>query len=477
MRLGLRALGGVVLILAISTAVAMLVRPFRGEVSGALVLVLGITIAGARLGLFAALTAAAASFLLYNFYFAEPVLQLRLTAVSDFAPLVIFNVSAIIAGLMAGRVREEAEASSAANVSLVTLLDVTQSLQAAISVEDIFDALKSDAGTAAGIKLLPSKPGLPPQSGVGADQNGSASISTEALGGTISVPHLMRIACGGQNIEMIVAPAGLRPEGEAAFCSAIATMVALALERATLSGRVAQAEALARTELLKTTLLSAVSHDLRTPLTTINASASTIIRYGDKLEKLVADELLQTIVDESGRLNRLTGNLLEMTRLESGQPLRSELVSVSDILDAAVRRVQPRLGQRRIERDDGRDCVVLAESSLFELVLMNVLDNAILYSSDSTRIRIALSHDDQTCRIEVADEGRGIPPDELERVFERFHRIHSASESPAGTGLGLAIAKAFVHACGGQISARTPGIGLRGSTISISLPLACGEHE
>lgn len=475
MRIGARTLVAVALIVGLSTAVAVLVRPFRGEASGALVFVIGITIAGARFGLLAALVTAAASFLLYNFYFAEPVLELRLTSVSDFAPLVIFNVSAIIAGLIAGRVRDEAEASAAANVSLVTLLQVTEALQAAIGVADIRRALSSPAAAEAGIRLLPrsASPG-----GIEADNAAplpKARVSEVALLEGADAFPAARIECGAERIELAIVPAGLRPEAQAAFASAIANMVGLALERATLSGRVVEAEALARLETLKSALLSSVSHDLRTPLTTISASASTIIQYRDQLARPVEDELLTTIVDESDRLNRLTGNLLEMTKLESGQPLKMDVVSVADVVNSAVRRIGPRLGTRRVDFAHHADCTVLADPSLFEIVIMNVLENAILYSPVATRIEIGLIHCEGVCRLTVADEGCGVPADELERIFERFHRVENALHAPRGTGLGLAIAKGFVSACGGQILAAVPGIGERGTRVTISLPLARPE--
>jgi two-component system sensor histidine kinase KdpD len=119
--------------------------------------------------------------------------------------------------------------------------------------------------------------------------------------------------------------------------------------------------------------------------------------------------------------------------------------------------------------------LVNADAALFELVLVNVLDNAILYSDDGTRICIEAYSEPDRCRITIADEGQGIPREDVDRIFERFYRISRSERSPRGSGLGLAIAKGFVEALGGSIEASTPGIGDRGTCITIHLPVA-GEN-
>jgi two-component system sensor histidine kinase KdpD len=184
--------------------------------------------------------------------------------------------------------------------------------------------------------------------------------------------------------------------------------------------------------------------------------------------------LLRGIIDECERLNRYTANLLEMSRLEGGQTLaRLQTLGVEEILSTVTQRIRARAGNRKIERV-AADAYLLvnAVAALFELVLVNVLDNAILYSNDGTRISIEARAENGACRITVADEGQGIPPEDLDRIFRRFYRVSRAEPSPRGSGLGLAIAKGFVEALGGRIEARTPGIGDRGARIIIHLPLA-----
>lgn len=138
-----------------------------------------------------------------------------------------------------------------------------------------------------------------------------------------------------------------------------------------------------------------------------------------------------------------------------------------------MQRVRPRAGDRQIVRrasDD--DLLVTVDAAMFELVLVNVLDNAVIYSENGTRIDVDVRREGDYCVISITDEGQGIPPDDLERVFTRFYRVSRPHASPRGSGLGLAIAKGFVEALGGRISAASPGPGGRGATITIMLPLA-----
>lgn len=449
---------------------AFLARPARGEASGALLFVLGITLAGATMGLGAALLAAMASFPLYNFYFAEPVLTFRFDTIDDFAPLVIFNLTAVISGILAGRVRDRAEAAAAANASLVALLEISRALQSAVRFEDIERVLSGAAAEAVGIRLLPLS--VQP-----ATRNAEVDRTDTRVRTIMPARHgndidFYRLECGAHALELALLADESQRDTEATLGSALANLIALAMERAALSERITETEAMARTEDLKSALLSSVSHDLRTPLATIQASASSLIDYGDKLERDVAQGLLRSIIDESERLNRFTANLLQMTRLEAGQPWPSaQIVSVSDMLSAAVRRLRPRAGERLIERHEERDCFVFADTALFELALLNVLENAILYSPDGSRIAVELIRSGEMCVIEVADEGSGIPTAELGRVFDRFYRVDSPEPMPRGSGLGLAIARGFVQAFGGDIAALVPGLDGRGTRIRIRLPL------
>jgi two-component system sensor histidine kinase KdpD len=479
LHLGMRDLLATAMIIALSSVAAFALTPDLGEVAGALIFVLGITLAGALSGLAAGLIAAVVAFLLYNFYLTEPVLTLRLASGRDIAPLIVFNLCAAVAGVLAGQLKDRAQAASRSNRQLSGLLRISQALQLAARVKDVAVALSEVAPAELGMRIAlfgPRGDGLAPldeQPRPGAWRDlAAAAITDEAVRDGMLVAYRLDGSQGLIGV-MLVEQADSAPL-EPAFAAALVNLAALALERAALSERIAETRAAARTEELKTALLSSVSHDFRTPLTAIAASASSLIDYREQLDLETSLRLLRGIVEECERLNRYTGNLLEMSRLEAGQsPTDLQILSVSELLGAAIQRVRPRAGKRRIVRAPGdADLLVRADAALFDLVLANVLDNAILYSADGSRIEIETREDDGHCRIAVADEGQGIPAADIDRVFDRFHRVRRPAHSPPGSGLGLAIARGFVEALGGTIAASTPGIGDTGTRIVIRLPLA-----
>lgn len=466
-------------IVLLSAVVAFAVRSERGEVAGALAFILGTVLAGAVAGLGAGLIAATATFLLYNFYFAEPVLTLRLTTGSDIAPLLAFNLCALVSGVLAGRLKDRARAADRAKGRLVALLRASQALQSALTLAEIASLLADG-------QLEPDLHGrlaILKEGGL-VSANGGMLAPAEVEVAAKAVERAEPVVCEGELAAFCLSgsegPLGVLVLGqtvaslfEPTFLSALVNLLALAMERAVLSQSVAQAEAKVMTEQFKSVLLSSVSHDFRTPLATITASASSLIAYGDRLDGATSAGLLRRIVEESEALDRYAGNLLEMTRVEAGQsPEPLQTLSASEVVTAAIRRVRPRAGGRTIERSRlETDLLVRADAALFELVLVNVLENAILYSEDGARIQVGIAHEAGACRIVVADEGFGIPAEDLRRVFERFYRVSRGGRAPRGSGLGLAIAKGFVEALGGHIEAQIPGIGERGSRIVISLPL------
>jgi two-component system sensor histidine kinase KdpD len=180
----------------------------------------------------------------------------------------------------------------------------------------------------------------------------------------------------------------------------------------------------------------------------------------------------QSIREEAERLNRYVGDLLDMTRLEGGAiSPRAESTDLRDVVSAATDRVVRRLGKRNLQRDFPETLsVVPADPALLEQALTNILDNAIAYSPDASRIEAAVYEDQSNVVISIEDEGRGIPTAQLQQVFERFRRLDEASDRGKGTGLGLAIAKGFVEAMGGRIAAASPIHDGRGTRILISLP-------
>lgn len=481
MTLDRRGLLLTLIVVIVSALAANFVASHYGEVPAALVFMLGVTLAGALGGLASGLIGAVAAFLIFNFFVSEPALTFRVATGRDLAPLVIFNLCAVVTGILAGRLRDRSEAARASNAQLVNLLTLSRGLQSAARIPDIISALDhlADPTPGARMTLFRADHGLFEHlgpSGTNAEVESLAAALAGSEKKTVAARSLVGVRLDGSEGTIgILVLQGPRVGGiDPAFLDAFGGIVALALERAILSEQIAERGAAARAEELKTALLSSVSHDFRTPLTAISASASSLLAYRDKFDPETSERFLRQIVDDCERLNRYTANLLEMSKLEAGgNPASSQILSVAEMVGVAVQRVRPRVGNRIIRSlFADPDLLIIANPALFELVLINVLDNAILYSADGTYIVIMAKRDGEQCRISIADEGCGIPQADLPRVFERFYRVRRAEASPRGSGLGLAIAKGFVEALEGSISAHVPGVADSGTTIEIKLPCA-----
>jgi two-component system sensor histidine kinase KdpD len=254
-----------------------------------------------------------------------------------------------------------------------------------------------------------------------------------------------------------------------------AAQTALAIERVALVDEAQHAHLRSETERLRNSLLSAVSHDLRTPLATITGSASALVEHGAELDAAAQRELAQAIHEEADRLNRLVQNLLEMTRLESGGiRVGKDWEPLEEVVGSALARVEKRLGDRRVDIQLPPDLpLVPLDPLLIEQVLINILDNAIKYTPAGSPIESA-STEDREVHVVVADRGPGFEPGEETLVFEKFYRGHAAG-TRSGAGLGLAIARGIVEAHGGQITAETRAGG--GALFRFSLPLAAAPPE
>jgi two-component system sensor histidine kinase KdpD len=229
------------------------------------------------------------------------------------------------------------------------------------------------------------------------------------------------------------------------------------------------AEVRAETERLRSSLLSSVSHDLRTPLATITGAVSTVLESGERLDPTTRRELLESARDEAERLNRLVHNLLQMTRLESGTfRLHTDWHPMEEVIGAALGRCASRLGDRPITTRIPADLPLVAiDDVLIEQVLMNLLDNALKYSPAGTPLAIAVGTTNGVVNVEVADQGPGVPPGEERRVFEKFYRGEAGRGR--GAGLGLAICQGIVRAHGGAIHAENLPSG--GLAVRFTLPL------
>jgi len=254
------------------------------------------------------------------------------------------------------------------------------------------------------------------------------------------------------------------------FLGSYANLAAIALERAVFSERMREVRALERSEELKSALLSSVSHDFRTPLSAISASASSLREFEQQISAEQRDFFLATILVECNRLNNYTANLLEISKLESGSTPPAQILDINDVVSAVVGQPYIRSADRIIEINVPVGVLVRANAMLFELALSNIVTNSIDFSGPGSRILMSAERIDSQIILEVKDEGSGILAEDLTRVFDKFHRTTSAGGKSGGSGLGLAIARGFVVATGGSIWADSPGIGEKGATIGMNIP-------
>ena len=233
-----------------------------------------------------------------------------------------------------------------------------------------------------------------------------------------------------------------------------------------------RAQVEAETERTRSSLLSAVSHDFRTPLSTIVAAGTTLLDHGSSLSSDDARELVSAMVTESERLSRLVQNLLAATRLESSSiELCRTPEAIEELVASAVQRIKASFASRSIDVAISSDLPwVLVDPALVEQVVINLLENAARYSDPTTPILVSAQLADQELVVQVADRGPGIPEEDIHKVFEKFYRGKTAQKRDGGAGLGLTICRAIVRLHGGRITILNRKDG--GAVLEFTLPLA-----
>jgi two-component system sensor histidine kinase KdpD len=296
-----------------------------------------------------------------------------------------------------------------------------------------------------------------------------AGLGTDTLPGAEAL-HVPVPGSGGTLGVLAVRPdpalLPLRPE-HVDLLETLARLVGSPLERARLAQDAERARVEIEGERLRNTLLSSVSHDLRTPLAAITGAATGLLE-AEAVGSADRRELAETIAEESERLDRLVGNLLDMTRLESGHlRLQREWHSAEELVGGALARMEKALSQHKVATTVPADLpLVSVDAPLVERVLVNLLDNAVKYTPPGANIWVSAAARPDAVELEVADDGPGLPAGQEEKVFEKFFR--AAPSQRRGFGLGLAICRAIVAVHGGEIQARNREAG--GVSFRFTLP-------
>ncbi len=262
----------------------------------------------------------------------------------------------------------------------------------------------------------------------------------------------------------------LTPE-QRRLLDSFASLAAVAIERVQLAEAARNVQVHEAAEKLQTALLNSISHDLRTPLVSITGALSSLQDDGTDLSSETRRSLIENAGEEAERLNRIVGNLLDMTRLEAGaMQVHKQPGEVQDLIGTALEQMHGRLGQDVVTVEVPADLpMVPMDFGLMVQVLVNVIDNALKYSPPGSPLEIRAGVVADQMQIEILDRGIGIPPDDLEHVFDKFYRVQRP-QSVSGTGMGLSICKGIVEAHGGRIKAENRAGG--GTIIQLDLPLA-----
>ncbi len=448
-----------------------------------------------RFGLWAAIMAAFLSFLAFDFFFVEPDYDFAISEPQEILALLVFLVVAVITGLLAGRVREH-------SIQLTQRIDATRSLfefsrkvSGAATLDDVAWVATAQAQKALGaqcvVALAPQEGELrlaaawPPLDALEVGEMSAARWAfekAEAAGWrTGTLPNVRFQFRPLTTPRGVVGVCGVQPKKmdeplsaqEDRTLSAILDQTAIAIDRAQLIDKSIHAAALEENEKLRTTLLSSISHDLRTPLASITGAVTSLRELGDKMSGSERQDLLASIEEESGRLSRFVKNLLDMSRIEAGAlETRRDWVDVGDAIRAATQRI-------RKVFPDGKVIVsvapslpfIRADANLLQQVLFNLLDNAHKYGGGAA-VSVHARQEGGDLVVTVTDEGPGIKPSDLERIFEKFYRGGRPDGRKAGTGLGLSICRGLVEAMGGTISAQSPALRRRGTRMILRFPAA-----
>ena len=455
-------------------AMALVLHDVLGIASIALAFLTAVLASAVMYGLLPSLLACLAAVLAYNFFFLPPLYTFTIADPENVVALFFFAVVAVIASNLAARVRSQAIVARQRARTAEELYQFSRKLAVAANLDDLLWATVHQIALMLKVRvviLLPTngsvavRAGFPPDDELDAadiaaakwswEKNRAAGRGADTLPGAKRLFLPMQTGRGPVGVIGIDSdePGPLLTPDQRRLLDALADQAALAIERVNLVEDVDRARLEAERDRLRQALLTSISHDLRTPLASILGSATSLA--GGQVPETMRDTLVRTIQEEAERLNRFIGNLLDMTRIESG-PLkpRTGLADISDVVGAALQRAGKILAQHRVQLDLAPDLPMLElDMVLFEQVLFNLLDNAGKYAPPGSLIRLRAWRTDGRVCLQVIDEGDGIAETDRERIFEKFYRARGADTGRAGTGLGLAICRGFVEAMGGTISA------------------------
>ena len=490
----LRSASAAVLTMAAAVIVGIELEKWVSTRGIALIFIVAVVVCASRMGFAAGIFSAVAAFLALNFFFIEPRHTFAIADEKELFSLGIFLVVAAITGSLAGRLREQAVRANRRADMLQLLSDFSARLSAATRENGILAALTEHASKAVegpaalfrqdgGIPVLETT--FPTGITIGPDEAQSAELVFRkghpimaAAPGWAGGRFEFRFVDRERLPDWVIA---LAPRGgnKAMALDAervVATLLdqaAQAVERLRFAKASEAALALAQEEKLRSTLLSSVSHDLRTPLTAILGSATTLRQFGGAMPAVAQEELLGAIEGEARRLTRQVDNLLGMTRLQSGLRLRKEWADLKEIIQASVTAIRVSAPDLSVDiAFDGETPLLKCDAVLLGQAFYNLLENAAKFSPSGEPVLISCGSAPDGIEVKVTDYGAGISAADLPFVFDKFFSAAPAAGGRRGAGLGLAIARGIVGEMGGAIRAVSPGASGKGAEMIVTLPVS-----
>ncbi|MFN8411103.1 MAG: sensor histidine kinase KdpD [Anaerolineales bacterium] len=484
-------------LVGLSTLLSFFVRGSLEPANLVMLYLVSVVISAIYLGRGPSLLAAITSVLAFDFFIIPPYFTFAVSDTQYIITFVVLFVISLVISSLTARVREQADSAILREKQTSALYNLGRDLTSATDLKHIADIIISHIGSAFErdvaiflpvnkqlLAFASSKSYIP-------DEN-ELAVATWAFEhdepagrGTDTLPAAPLRCVPLKTANNIIGVLGLRPKDASTFLTpeqrqtlaAFTNQSALAIERASLVDQARQAELLQATEKLQTALLNSISHDLRTPLVSITGALTSLDEQSDSLNNENRQSLIVTAREEADRLNRLVGNLLSMTRIESGAiKLHTEPGDIQDVVGTALEQLGKRVVHHHIQVNVADDFPLIPmDFTLIVQVVVNLLENAVKYSPINSLIEVSTAVvDGNKARLQIADRGVGIPSDDLIRIFDKFYRVQRP-ENVSGTGLGLSISKGIVEAHQGMIDARNREGG--GTIVSVELPIYQKQEE
>ncbi len=448
-------------------------------------------------GVWPAIYASLLSFLAYNFFFIEPIYTFTVAEPYELLALVIFLAIAVITSAVAGRAREQARISSGRVRAMRRLYEFTRRLSGLATLDSLAEGAASEIHASLGravVVLLAQGEDLvltaawPPEDELDAAPMTAArwaySHNEPAGADTATLPiipwYFIPLRIGNKTLGVIgIANAKDAPllDSEArALLDTLSEQTAAALERASLAREMVSAKTATETERVRNTLLASVSHDFRTPLSSILGSATSLIDYGDKIDAAAQKDLLGQIKAEAEDLDEMVRNLLAITRIDAGAlELRRDWLDLREVVERVVNAARRHGARQKFEVNLPPELpLVRADATLAEQAIGNVIANAVAHTPPDTHVVVDGSVASDGVQLRVTDGGPGIDAQALPHIFDKFVKGADPGASRAdgsqGTGLGLAITKGIMEAHGGSIEVESPVHDGRGARFTFVFP-------